>query len=486
VDASVAGAREPMKRRPPIPDGPYLVVGLARSGAAAARALRARGERVIGVDSGAPAEAQRLAAEGVELHLQADGLAQLEQVRAVVKSPGVPAQTPVIAAARERGAPVLGELELAWRLLPNELIAVTGTNGKTTTVELIGHIHREAGLPVAVAGNVGTALSSLVGSIEERATVVCETSSFQLEDTLAFAPEAAVLLNITPDHLDRHGTLAAYREAKLRIFANQLDGDAAVLPAGPREIPLPHGVRLVRFGERVEGEREQTERPGAEREEAECTLRDGRLWWGGEPLLAARKLRLRGEHNLLNAMAAAAVCLARGIDPNAVRAGLRTFAGVPHRLQEIAAHEGVTYVNDSKATNVASTLVALRAFPEGGVHLILGGQGKAQDFAPLREDVAAVCRAVYLIGEDAPLIAQALGGAQGSLRIDAPRTAHALGGIDVALHECGNLERALRAASAAARPGEVVLLSPACASFDQFSDFEARGESFTALVAGLV
>ncbi len=443
-----------MSRRPSIPPGPYLVVGLARSGAAAARLLRERGEQVIGVDAGAPRGAQALAALGVELQLQDDGLAQLERAGAVVKSPGVPAQTPVIAAARARGLPVLGELELAWRLLPNELIAVTATNGKTTTVELIGHIHREAGLPVAVAGNVGTALSSLVGALEERATIVCEASSFQLEDTLAFAPEAAVLLNITPDHLDRHGTLAAYREAKLRIFAHQREGDVAVLPDALAGVELRPGVRRVCFD--------------------------------ANPHPDVTPLRLRGEHNRYNAMAAAAVCLARGIDPDAVRAGLRTFAGVPHRLQEVAARDGVVYVNDSKATNVASTLVALQAFPAGGVHLILGGQGKGQDFRPLRDAVVASCRAVYLIGEDAPEIAAALregdaarGAAGGDPRAE-PR-----GSLGVPVRECGDLERAIAAASAAARSGETVLLSPACASFDQFADFEARGERFAAL-AGAV
>ncbi len=453
-----------MRHRPPIPEGPYLIVGLARSGAAAARALRERGERVIGVDAGAPARAddatsgtEGLAALGVETHLQTEGLAELERVRAVVKSPGVPAQAPVIAQAREWGLPVLGELELAWRLLPNEFVAVTGTNGKTTTVELIGHIHRTAGLPVAVAGNVGTALSGLVGTVPEDATVVCEASSFQLEDTLAFAPEAAVLLNMTPDHLDRHGTLAAYRRAKLEIFAHQRAGDVAVVPSRESEIPLPPGVLRVPFGEG---------------EEARCALRAGRLWWRGEPLLAAAEVRLRGAHNLQNALAAAAVCLARGVDPEAVRAGLRTFPGVPHRLQEVAERGGVVYVNDSKATNVASTLVALRAFPDGGVHLILGGRGKGQEFAALRDAVAAHCRAVYLIGEDAPAIAAALAGVP-SARDGAP----------VALHTCGELERALAAAAAAARTGETVLLSPACASFDQFADFEARGESFTTLVA---
>ena len=213
-----------MKARPEIPRGPYLVVGMARSGVAAALALRRAGEQVIGVDSGEPADA------GVELHLGEQGIALLERARAVVKSPGVPAQAPVIAAARERDLPVLGELELAWRMLANEFIAVTGTNGKTTTVELIGHIHREAGVPAAVAGNVGTAASSLVGRLEGDATVVCEVSSFQLEDTLCFAPEAAVLLNVSPDHLDRHANMEAYLAAKLQIFARQEAQDIAIAP----------------------------------------------------------------------------------------------------------------------------------------------------------------------------------------------------------------------------------------------------------------
>jgi UDP-N-acetylmuramoylalanine--D-glutamate ligase len=452
-----------VKPRPPIPGGPYLVVGLARSGVAAAQALRARGERVIGVDAAAPMQARELARGGgapagpaIELHLRDDGLSQLERAGAVVKSPGVPAQASVIAAARARGIPVLGELELAWRLLPNDFIAVTGTNGKTTTVELIGHIHRRAGSPVAVAGNVGTALSSLVGTIDARATVVCEASSFQLEDTLAFAPEAAVLLNITPDHLDRHGTLAAYRAAKLRIFAHQRAGDVAALPEALAEIELPPGVR--------------------------------RMCFDADPQPDITGLRLRGEHNHRNALAAAAVCLARGIDPDAVSEGLHTFAGVPHRLQEVGSRGGVLYVNDSKATNVASTLVALRAFPEGGVHLILGGQGKNQDFAPLWAAVAASCRAAYLIGEDSPRIAATLRGAPDGPHEDigVRRLADASGQAAIAIEECHTLERAVAAASAAARPGETVLLSPACASFDQFADFEARGERFAALVEKMV
>jgi UDP-N-acetylmuramoylalanine--D-glutamate ligase len=418
-----------VKPRPPLPGGPYLVVGLARSGLAALQVLRARGAR----------------AEGADSKLGSDGLAELEHARAVVKSPGVPAEAPVIVEARARGVPVLGEVELAWRLIPNEFVAVTGTNGKTTTTELIGHIHREAGLPVAVAGNVGTALSTLVDTLAPDAVVVCEVSSFQLEDTLEFAPEGAVLLNLAPDHLDRHGTFEAYRAAKLRVFAHQGNDDVAVAPVGLGVEDLGGCARRVCFG------------TGAEAELAE---RAGQLWWADEPLLGAAEIRLRGAHNRLNAMAAAAVCLARGVDADAVRDGLRTFAGVEHRLEEVATLDGVLYVNDSKATNVDSTLVALASF-DRPVHVVLGGRGKGQDFAPLRAPLAARAAGVYPIGEAAPALRDVLG--------DAAR-------------ECGDLERALAAARAAARPGEVVLLSPACASFDQYEDFEARGRHFKELV----
>jgi UDP-N-acetylmuramoylalanine--D-glutamate ligase len=444
------------KPRPPLPAGPYLVVGLARSGLAAAQALRERGEQVIGLDAGHPAGSDALADMGVELHVGEEGVDLLDGVAAIVKSPGVPRQAPVVAAALARGLPVLGELELGWRLVGNETIAVTGTNGKTTTVELIGHIHRVAGLAVAVAGNVGAALSGFAGKIDPAATIVCEASSFQLEDALAFAPEAAVLLNIAPDHLDRHRTLEDYTQAKLRIFACQSAEDVAVLPVDlPRGEGPADGARVVRFGAGLDA----------------ALAREGdRLRWRGEAggeidLLGVSELRLRGAHNVENAMAAAAVCLARGVDVEAVRAGLRTFAGVAHRLEEVARRDGVLYVNDSKATNAASTLVALAAFADAGVHLILGGQSKGQDFSPLREPVARHCRGTYLIGEDGPAIGAALAG------------------IDVPVSECGDLEHALARARAAARPGEVVLLSPACASFDQFSDYEARGERFRELAS---
>ncbi len=357
-----------------------------------------------------------------------------------------------MAAARARGVPVLGELELAWRLLPNEFVAVTGTNGKTTTTEWIGHIHREAGAPVAVAGNVGTAASSLIGELEPAATVVCEASSFQLEDTEAFAPEAAVLLNLSADHLDRHGTFERYVAAKLRIFAHQEDADVAVVPQGLEgALELCGGARRVVFGAGPE---------------AQLREREERLWWRDEPVLDVGELALPGAHNRENAMAAAAACLARGLPLDAVRGGLRSFRGVAHRLEPIAQRDGVAYVNDSKATNVDSTLVALASY-EHGVHLIAGGRSKQQDFGPLAEPVAARCAAVYAIGEAALELGTALAG------------------TGVPVYALRNLERALAAAHRAAAPGEVVLLSPACASYDQYRNFEERGEHFRALVEQL-
>jgi UDP-N-acetylmuramoylalanine--D-glutamate ligase len=443
------------KPRPPIPPGPYLVVGLARSGVASALALRARGETVIGCDSG-PADSPALAAAagrlsraGVEVMLNAtdDAVAARSGARALVKSPGVPPDAPPVAGARGRGLPVLGEVELGWRLLPNEFVAVTGTNGKTTTAEWVGHIHREAALPVTVAGNVGTALTSLAGQLPAESTVVCEVSSFQLEDTLEFSPEAAVLTNISPDHFDRHGTYEAYVAAKLRAFVNQGNHDLAVIPADLEVQDVGGCARRVLFG---------SDAP------ADVSARAGYIWWLQDPLVAVEELALPGEHNVQNAMAAAAVCLARAVDVDAVRSGLRTFPGVPHRLEQVAVRDGVRWINDSKATNVASTLVALRAF-SSPVHLIAGGRGKQQDFSALAPLVGQRCVAVYLIGEAAGELAATL----------------AVAGVPVTL--AGELDIAVSAARLAAHDGEVVLLSPACASFDQYRDFEARGEHFRAL-----
>ncbi len=449
----------PKKPRPELPRGPFLVVGLARSGQAVARLLGARGEEVVGVDSGFPEGAAGVRTAGVEVFLDSDGLAQLDGVRTVVKSPGVPREAPAIAAALERGIEVVGELELAWRALPNRFLAVTGTNGKTTTVELLGHIYRGAGEPVAVAGNVGTPLSELPGAVEPDATVVCECSSFQLEDTAAFAPECAVFLNLAPDHLDRHRDLESYLAAKLRIFANQGNDDLAVYNADEPELA---GVDLGGCARRV------AFCTGAA-PDCEVALAEGTIFYDGEPLLAVEELGLLGEHNVANAMAAAAAALSMGIERDAVRAGLRSFAGVPHRLEQVAEIGGVRFVNDSKATNVTSAAVGLRAF-EGGVHAILGGSEKAEPFAPLLDPIRERCAACYLLGATADRMALELAPA-----LEA--------GIE--LHRCANLEDAVRRAAAAARPGDIVLLSPACASFDAFENFERRGERFREIVEGL-
>ncbi len=452
-------APPPRKPRPQLPEGPYLVVGLARSGVAAARLLAERGEEVRGVDSGRPDGVAGLREVGVEVVLDADGLALLDGVRTVVKSPGVPREAPVIAAALGRGIDVVGELELAWRTIPNRFLAVTGTNGKTTTVELLGHVYRTAGEPVAVAGNVGTPLSSLAGEIDADATVICEASSFQLEDSVTFAPECAVFLNLAPDHLDRHADLEAYLAAKLRVFANQGNDDIAVYNA---DDPALAGVDLGGCARRV------AFCHGAG-PDCEVALAEGTIFYDGEPLLAVDELGLFGEHNAANAMAAAAAALSMGVDRDAVREGLRSFAGVPHRLEQVAEIGGVRFVNDSKATNVASATVGLRAF-EGGVHAILGGSEKGEPYAPLLDPVRERCVACYLTGASAGRLAEALAPA-----IEA--------GVELRL--CEELEEAVRLAAAAARPGETVLLSPACASFDAFENFERRGERFREIVEAL-
>ncbi len=439
-----------------MPPGPYLVVGLARSGQAAARLLASRGEEVIGCDSGSPADLEGLLQAGVEVHLDTDGMPLLERARSLVKSPGVPREAPVVRLARERGIPVLGELELAWRVLPNQFVAVTGTNGKTTVTELLGHVWRAAGEPVAVAGNVGTPLASLAGEIRGDVTVVCECSSFQLEDSEAFAPECALLLNVSPDHLDRHHDFEDYLHAKLRIFANQGNDDVAVFNA---DEPALEGVDLGGCARRI---------PYCRGADPDCavSLNEGSIFVGTEPMMDVAELSLPGPHNAENAMAAAAAATAMGIERGAVREALHTFPGVPHRLERVAEIAGVLYVNDSKATNVAAAAAAMRSF-EGGVRAILGGSLKGGGFEGLAEPAAERCVACYLIGE-----------AAGQLASD-------LAGSGVELRRSGDLATAVGDAAADASAGDVVLLAPACASFDAYRDYEERGEHFRSLVEEL-
>jgi UDP-N-acetylmuramoylalanine--D-glutamate ligase len=415
---------------------------------------------VVACDSGVPQEAraerERLDRAGVEVHLDTDGtqlLARSEAPRTLVKSPGVPLDAPVVSQARDRGIEVVGELELGWRMLSNPFVAVTGTNGKTTTTELLGAIYRAAGRPVAVAGNVGTPLTALRGTLAPDATVVCEVSSFQLEDAAAFAPEVALFLNLSEDHLDRHRDVDDYLAAKLRIFAHQTESDVAVVNAAE---PALAGADLGR-GSKVRFARSPR---------YELGLADHTIVWRGEPLLRTEEVRLRGAHNIDNAMAAAAAALADGVEPAAVVEALRTFEGLPHRMEVVRVRGGVEYVNDSKATNVAAAAASLRCF-EGGVHAILGGSLKGVAFAPLVPVVAERCSACYLIGEAAEQLASDLARSR----------------VERVL--CGDLERAVTEASRRARPGESVLLAPACASFDQFADYAERGERFRELVQAL-
>ena len=380
-----------------------LVYGLARSGTAAAARLEERGDEVVRVDRSLGNE---------------DDLALLDGVDVLVKSPGVPGERPLVAAARGRGVPVWSEVELGLRLLEGaRIVGVTGTNGKTTTCELLGAVFRAAGRDVAVAGNVGTPLTS----VRDADWVVCELSSFQLEDVPSLACDVAVLLNLEPDHLDRHGTFEAYREAKLRIF----DGARVCV------VPRGSGLEGVEF-------------------DADDPL-------PAEPLM-------RGAHNRENAAAATTAARAAGIDDEPIAEALRSFAGVPHRLEPVGEVGGVRFVNDSKATNVAAALRALAVYAGERVRLIAGGRGKGQSFEPLALALGSNVEAIYAIGEAEAELVAAIG-----------RRATAV----------GDLATAVRRAAAEARPGDVVLLSPACASFDQFENFAARGEEFRRLVQNL-
>ena len=408
-----------------------LVVGLARSGLAAAETLVGQGAVVVGFDRDESLDAGRLRELGVEVHLGDQEEKLLKGTDLVVKSPGVPGETALVVGARERRIPVWSEIELGVRLLSNPLLGVTGTNGKTTTSELLGAVFRAAGRPVEVAGNVGRPLTGLVGSVAPETWIVCELSSFQLEDVETLRPRVAVLLNLEPDHLDRHGTFEWYADTKLRIFEVQTEDDTAIVPRGFGEVP--GAARRVEF-------RSDDPLPA-------------------EPLIP-------GAHNRENAAAATAAARAVGIEDDAIAEALRMFPGVPHRIEPVRELRGVRYVNDSKATNVAAARRALASFPDARLHVILGGRGKQESYEPLAEEFGPEDRA-YVIGEAADEIAAALSDA------------------GVPFTRAGDLAAALEAAAVDAQPSDVVLLSPACASFDQFRDFEERGDVFRRLVGEL-
>jgi UDP-N-acetylmuramoylalanine--D-glutamate ligase len=409
-----------------------LVVGLARSGQAAALVLARRGVPVVAADTAVEIDTGRLAEAGVEVHPGTEEVRLLDGVDLLVKSPGVPGESPLPAAARERGIPIWSEIELGYRLLRNPFIGVTGTNGKTTTSELLGAIFRAAGRPVAVAGNVGHPLTAVVDEIDEAAWIVCELSSFQLEDIHRFRPRIGLLLNLEPDHLDRHASFDDYRAAKLRLFENQTEADVAVVPRSFGAIP-GGGVR-VEF-------------------DAEDEL-------PAEPLIP-------GRHNRENAAAATGVARAADIDDGAIAEALRTFPGVEHRLELVAEVDGVRFINDSKATNTNAARRGIEAFAGQPLRLILGGSLKGESFDELAESLPPSVKSIDLIGEASDDIAAALGRAGRVYRYST------------------DLATAVGAAAGEAEPGDVVLLSPACASFDQFRDYEERGATFRRLVRDL-
>jgi UDP-N-acetylmuramoylalanine--D-glutamate ligase len=409
-----------------------LVVGLARSGQAACLALARHGVPTVAVDRSETIDAGRLADAGVEVHLGTEEDRLLDGVDLLVKSPGVPGESPLPAAARERGIQIWSEVELGFRLLRNPFLGVTGTNGKTTTSELLGAIFRVADRPVAVAGNVGHPVTALDGTIDDDAWVVCELSSFQLGDVHRFRPRVGVLLNLEPDHLDRHGTFDAYSAAKLRMFENQTEADVAVVPRGFGSIP--GGAARVEF--------------------------DAGDELPAEPLIP-------GAHNRENAAAATAAARAAGIADDAIGEALRTFRGVEHRLELVAEIDGVRYINDSKATNTSAARRGIDAYAGQPLRLILGGSLKGESFNELAESLPASVRSIDLIGEASEQLAAALGRAGRLYR------------------RSGDLATALGAAAGDAEPGDVVLLSPACASFDQFRDYEERGDTFRRLVGEL-
>jgi len=440
------------------------VIGLARSGVAAARLIERLGGRVLASDA-APREAWSPEARRLESpHIKAWSGHPEEAFRGAelaVVSPGVPLEIPSLAALRARGVPVISELELAFRVMESDVLAITGTNGKTTTTALTGEILRGQLRPVLVGGNIGTPLSERALDFPAAGIVVAETSSFQLEATQTFRPRVATVLNLAPDHLDRHGTYARYVEAKRRIFANQTEADCAVLNADDpdtvglaghtrarvlwfsRQRPLDHGV-FVRDGWVV-----------------------AKLNGHAEPVAPVAEITLRGAHNVENVLAATAMAMWTGMEPATIRKGIAMFRGVAHRIERVHDARGVTFYNDSKGTNVASTIKALESFPEP-VILIAGGKGKGQDFVPLAAAARGRVRNAVLIGVDRDQIRRALHGA------------------GVATEYAESMEEAVRLASRHARIGDVVLLSPACASFDMFQNYEHRGEVFKDAVRRLM
>jgi UDP-N-acetylmuramoylalanine--D-glutamate ligase len=432
-----------------------LVVGLARTGIATALFCAARGAHVTATEERAATDiaetVTKLRAAGVALELGGHREDTFLAQDLIVPSPGVPANMRNLEAARVAKIPVWSEIEFASRFLSGRLIAVTGSNGKTTTTSLIAHILENTNIPTIVAGNIGTPLISRVTESSDATVTVAEVSSFQLELIDKFRPNIALLLNITPDHLDRHASLEVYGRAKARIFENQVESDAAILNADDEGAAqyAPSRPRVFWFS------RTKRVARGIFLRDAEIVLRDD----GAETILLRRgDIGLRGEHNVENILAAAGAASLAGVGPSAIASGVKSFAGVEHRLEFVAEINGVSYYNDSKATNVDATLKALDAFP-GNLIVILGGKDKGGDFTLLREPLRHRAKLALLIGAAAEKIASQIQGV-------------------IPMESVGTIEKAIARAAEFAKAGDTVLLAPACASFDQFHNFEHRGRVF--------
>ena len=432
-----------------------LIVGGGLSGVAAAKFLALRGARVRVNDSKPEAElrgAPELRAAGVELIAGGHQEQLFEDADLVVISPGVPLEIPALGRARAAGVPIIGEVELASRFLRGRLVGITGSNGKTTTTTLTGQLLARAGLPTQVGGNIGTPLVSLVETSRVDGFTVIEISSFQLETVEELHLNAAALLNITPDHLDRYASMDTYAAAKGNIFRNQTPEDTAVLNADDERVAGMHKATQARA---VYFSRKQHLEEGVFLRGDEVIVR----WGGKEQVLINREdVGLRGAHNVENVMAALALGLSCGASVDSMRAGVREFSGVEHRLERVAEVAGVKFYNDSKATNVDAAIKALEAFTEPIV-VILGGKDKGSDYSPLRPLVSEHCAHAIVIGAAAEKIAAALEGA-------------------VPLHPASSMAAAVDAAFELSKAGDVVLLAPACASFDMFENYEHRGRVF--------
>jgi UDP-N-acetylmuramoylalanine--D-glutamate ligase len=446
-----------------VKDKRVLVVGLGKSGVASALFLKKRGARVTVSDTKSPDQLRDeipiLLDHGIAVETGGHGERTFRGQDLIVVSPGVPVDAPPLVQARAAGEPVIGEIELAAQNLPGVMVAITGSNGKTTTTTLTGEILAAGGFPVSVGGNIGTPAISLVERATKDTIVVLEVSSFQLETIQTFRPKVAVILNVTPDHLDRHRTFQTYVDAKARIFENQQSSDFAVLN---EDDPTSHTL-----GDRTRAQvfwfsRKREVQRGA------CVRNDKILFGDGQSqreVMLVSEIPLKGSHNVENVLAAVCAGMLMGCDPAKIRDAVRNFKAVEHRLEYVATVKGVDYFNDSKATNVDATIKALESFPRN-IHLILGGKDKGSDYTVLNDLLRERVKRVYTIGAAAEKI-----------------ESHIKGAAEVV--HAQTLENAIRRASAVAQSGDIVLLAPACASFDQFQSYNHRGRVFKEVVQTL-